>query len=74
MDDFDLLDWDDFSEDMLSGDEDIEEGAYIKREVHHFRPIYRVYDSDGELLAEAPSRHAAFLLIRRNDLTPYDVH
>ena len=74
MDDMDLLDLDNFSEDMLFDIGDMGDGAYIKREVRHFRPVYCVYDLRGQLLAEAPTRHAAFLMIRRNALTPYDAH
>ncbi|MBR6412814.1 MAG: hypothetical protein IKS41_06630 [Alphaproteobacteria bacterium] len=74
MDDLELTEWDDFEGDFLLSDDDIGEGAYIKREVVHFRPVYRVYDTEGQLLAEASSRYEAFLMIRRNDLTPYDVH
>ena len=74
MDDLDLTEWDDFEGDLFLSDDNIGEGAYVKREVIHFRPVYRVYDMEGRLLAEAFSRNEAFLLIRRNDLTPYDVH
>ena len=74
MDDLELLDFDDFEWDMPLSADDMAEGAYIKREVVHFRPVYNVYDSEGQLLARASSRHEAFLMVRRNDLTPYDVH
>ena len=74
MDDFDLSEWDDFDGDMFAGNEDMGEGAYVKREMLNFRPIYSIYDLDGQLLGRVNTRHEAYLMIRRNDLVPYDVH
>ena len=74
MDDIELADFDD----LLLEDPDTKtglgEGAYIKREVVNFRPVYSVYDLEGQLLAHAVTRNEALLLIRRNDLVPYDAH
>ena len=47
--------------------------AYIKREVKNFRPVYSVYDSQGELLAYATTRQEALRFARRNDLIAQDV-
>ncbi|MDY6407467.1 MAG: hypothetical protein SPL08_02025 [Pseudomonadota bacterium] len=74
MDEIDLSDWDDLFWDIENNDFPMGERAYIKREVVNFRPIYSIYDSEGQLLAQASSRYKAFLMARRNDLTPYDVH
>ena len=73
MDDIELIDLDDLLLENPETDSDSDEGAYIKREVIHFRPVYSIYSSSGELLAQAATRHKAFLMVRRNDLTPYDV-
>ena len=47
--------------------------AYIKREVKNFRPVYSVYDAQGELLAYATTRQEALRFARRNDLIAQDV-
>ena len=47
--------------------------AYIKREIKNFRPVYSVYDSQGELLAYATTRQEALRFARRNDMTVQDV-
>ena len=74
MDDIDLTLWNDFEGDMFLNDDGVGEGAYVKREVVHFRPVYCVYDVDGQLLAQTSTRQRAFIMARRNDMTPYDVH
>ena len=47
--------------------------AYIKREIKNFRPVYSVYDGQGDLLAYATTRQEALRFAKRNDLTPQDV-
>ena len=74
MDDIELADFDDLLLEDPETNTGLGEGAYIKREVMNFRPIYSVYDLEGQLLAQAATRNEALLLIRRNDLTPYDAH
>ena len=74
MGDIELADFDDLFLEDPETNTGLGEGAYVKREVLNFRPIYNVYDTEGQLLAQASSRHQALLMIRRNDLTPYDAH
>ena len=58
-------------DDFLSDGEDV---AYIKREVMNFRPIYAIYDADGQRLAEANTREGAVAMAERADLIPYHVN
>ena len=71
---FDLPNWDleEFFSDELFGEN--EDAVYIKREIMNFRPIFVVYDSLGQRLAQASTREAAITLAERADLTPYPVN
>jgi len=74
MGDIELADFDDLFLEDPETSAGLGEGAYVKRETLNFRPIYNVYDAEGQLLAQATTRQQALLMIRRNDLMPYDVH
>ena len=71
---FDMPDWDleEFVPDEFFGE--VEEAVYIKKEIMNFRPVFVVYDSAGQRLAQAPTREAAITLAERAELTPYPVN
>ena len=72
-DELDLSEFDleDIVPDYGSGVED--SIAYVKRESINFRPVYALYDSNGDRLGQATTRQEAFILAEQNDLTPRDV-
>jgi len=71
---FDIPDWDleEFVPDEFLGE--AEDTVYIKREIMNFRPVFVVYDSQGQPLAHATTREAAIALAERADLTPHPVN
>lgn len=50
------------------------EHAYVRPVVHQGRPSYAICAADGSLLAVAPTREAAFGIIRQHDMEPLDAH
>ena len=69
-----MADLDNLIPDILDSGDGIQvDEAYIKREVKNFRPVYSVYDAQGELLAYAATRQEALRFAKRNDLIAQDV-
>ena len=67
---FDLPDWE--LEEFIPDDffDGIEDSVYIKREIMNFHPVFAIYDSTGQRLAQAPTREAAVALAQREDRIP----
>jgi len=69
-----MIDLDNMIPDILDSADGITvDEAYIKREIKNFRPVYSVYDGQGELLAYATTRQEALRFAKRNDLIAQDV-
>lgn len=65
---FDDTDWDlaDYVPDALDFDSPAD--AYIKREVMNFRPVWVLYDGNGERIAQTFTREAAVAMAFREGL------
>jgi len=48
--------------------------AYVRPVVHQGEQAYSICSADGNVLAIAATREAAFGLIRQNELEPVDAH
>ena len=48
--------------------------AYVKREIKNLRPIYGIYDTEGNNIGYAPTREAALAMIHRAELIAQDVN
>ena len=66
---FDLADF--LPEDLLGGDTDV---VYIKREVVNFRPVFSLYDGEGEKIAQFSSRESAIAVAHREGFMPQSVN
>ena len=66
------LDLSDLIPDFLEVESD--EVAYVKREIKNLRPVYGIYDSEGNNIGYAPTRAAAMAMIHRAELIAQDVN
>lgn len=48
--------------------------AFIKYDVYEGKPMWLIYDAEGEKIAATDSREFAFIVARQNDLDPHSVH
>jgi hypothetical protein len=48
--------------------------AYVRPVIHEGQQAYAICSADGNLLAIATTREAAFGVIRQHDLEPVDAH
>lgn len=75
MTDFQTDDELDLSEMMLEFlDTESEDVAYVKREIKNLRPVYGIYDTEGNNIGYAPTREAALAMIHRAELIAQDVN
>ncbi len=51
-----------------------EHSAFIKYDVYEGKPMWLIYDAEGEKIAATESREFAFIVARQNDLEPCSVH
>ena len=51
-----------------------EKAAFVKHDIYEGRPVWMVYDADGEKIAATDDREFAFIVARQNDLVPHSVH
>lgn len=51
-----------------------DKAAFIKYDMYEGKPMWMIYDAEGERVAATDDRDFAFIVAKQNDLTPYSVH
>ncbi len=51
-----------------------DKAAFIKYDLYEGKPMWMIYDADGERVAATDNRDFAFIVAKQNDLIPYSAH